>query len=127
MSGGGDTRPRTAGAKRGTAAGARRTGGSKRGSKYTLRLYVAGLAPASARAIAAMREVCETHLGGRYQLEIIDIYKSPDVAREDQILAIPTLVKQLPPPLRKLVGDFSNVERVLVGLDIMPHGQPAAR
>ncbi len=92
------------GAKSGT--GAQSGTGAKRAGKYTLRLYVAGLAPSSARAIAAMREVCETHLGGRYQLEIIDIYKSPEVAREDQILAIPTLVKQLPPPLRKLVGDF---------------------
>jgi circadian clock protein KaiB len=87
--------------------------------KYLLRLYVAGTTPASTRAISDARKFCEEQLGGRYKLEVIDIYQRPALARDEQIIAVPTLVRHLPPPLRKLVGDLSNTERVLIGLDLL--------
>lgn len=86
--------------------------------RYLLRLYVSGMTPRSTEAIARTRAVCEEFLQGRYELEVIDIYQQPDRARSDQIVAVPTLVKKLPLPLRRLVGDLSNKERVLVGLDL---------
>lgn len=85
---------------------------------YVLRLYVTGMTPNSRRAIENVRKICEDHLEGRYQLEIIDIYQQPIFAREGQIVAAPTLVKELPPPLRKFIGDMSQTERILLGLDV---------
>ncbi len=91
--------------------------GSK--TKYVLRLYVTGLTPNSLRAIENIKNICNVHLEGRFELEVIDIYKRPDLAKEAQVLAAPTLVKQLPPPLRRFVGDLSNEEKILVGLDLL--------
>ncbi len=85
---------------------------------YVLRLYVSGMTPNSLRAIENIRTICAEHLEGRYQLEIIDIYQQPIFAKEGQIVAAPTLVKELPPPLRKFIGDLSNTERILLGLDV---------
>ena len=85
---------------------------------YVLRLYVSGMTPNSQRAIENVRKICAEHLEGRYQLEIIDIYQQPIFAKEGQIVATPTLVKELPEPLRKFVGDLSQTERILLGLDI---------
>jgi len=85
-----------------------------------LKLYVAGQTPKSIAAFANLKRICEEHLKGKYQIEVIDLLKNPQLAKGDQILAIPTLVRQLPPPLRKIIGDLSNTERVLVGLDVQP-------
>ncbi len=87
---------------------------------YTLRLYVAGMTPQSTRAIANIKQLCEEHLKGRYSLEVVDIYQQPVLAAGEQIIAAPTLIKKLPLPLRRLIGDLSNAERVLVGLDLQP-------
>jgi circadian clock protein KaiB len=87
---------------------------------YFLRLYVAGQTAKSMAAIANLKRVCETHLAGRYEIETIDLLKTPQLAAGDQILAIPTLVRRLPTPLKRIIGDLSNTERVLVGLDIRP-------
>jgi circadian clock protein KaiB len=87
---------------------------------YTLRLYVAGMTPQSRRAIANIKQICEEHLKGHYRLEVVDIYQQPVLAEGEQIIATPTLVKKLPLPLRRLLGDLSNTERVLVGLDLRP-------
>lgn len=87
---------------------------------YRLKLYVAGQTPKCIRAFANLREICETHLSGQYNIEIIDLTKNPHLGRADQILAIPTLVRHLPSPLVKIIGDLSNTERVLVGLSIQP-------
>jgi circadian clock protein KaiB len=87
---------------------------------YSLRLYVAGQTPKSLAAIRNLNVICETHLAGRYVIEIIDLRASPQLAVGDQILALPTLVRRLPSPLTKIIGDLSNTERVLVGLDIRP-------
>jgi len=87
--------------------------------RFILRLYVAGTTPQSMRAILNARKFCEEHLDGRYQLEVIDIYQRPTLARDEQIVAAPTLVRHLPLPLRKLVGDLSDFERVLIGLDLL--------
>jgi circadian clock protein KaiB len=86
--------------------------------RYELRLYVTGLTPRSTRAITNIKEICEAHLKGRYSLRVIDIYQQPALAKGEQIVAVPTLIKQLPPPLRRIIGDLSNRERVLIGLDI---------
>ena len=91
--------------------------GPLRRAKYILRLYVTGSSARSLRAVYNLQKICEEHLPD-YELEVIDIYKDPAAAREEQIIAAPTLVKQLPSPLRKLVGDLSNTQKVLVGLDI---------
>lgn len=85
---------------------------------YILRLYVAGLMPKSTLAIANMKRICEENLQGQYELEVIDLYQQPQLAQGDQIVAVPTLIKQLPSPLRRVIGDMSDVERVLVGLDL---------
>ena len=85
---------------------------------YVLRLYVAGMTPNSQRAIENVKKICEEHLQGRFALEIIDIYQQPIFAKEGQIVAVPTLVKELPPPLRKFIGDLSQTERILAGLDL---------
>jgi circadian clock protein KaiB len=89
---------------------------------YVLRLYVSGMTPRSTEAINNLTAICEEHLKGRYELEVIDIYKHPGLTESDQIIATPTLVKQLPLPLRKLVGTLSNDERVLVGLNLAKKG-----
>lgn len=88
------------------------------GEVYTLRLYITGASPKSRRAIANLRAICDEYLEGRYQLEVIDIHQQPTLARGEQIVAVPTLIRQLPRPLRRLVGDLSNKERVLIGLDL---------
>ncbi|MBI3569363.1 MAG: circadian clock protein KaiB [Gemmatimonadetes bacterium] len=90
------------------------------GPRYELRLYVAGLTPRSMRAISNIKEICEARLKGRYSLRVIDIYQQPALAKGEQIVAVPTLIKHLPPPLRRIIGDLSDRERVLIGLDIRP-------
>ena len=87
---------------------------------WALRLYVAGQTPKSVAALGNLKRLCETHLAGRYQIEIIDLLKNPRLAAGDQILAVPTLVRKLPAPMKKIIGDLSNEERVLVGLDVQP-------
>ncbi len=87
---------------------------------YNLRLYIAGQTPRSVAALANLKQICEQHLSGRYTIEVVDLVENPELARGDQILAIPTLVRKLPPPIRKIIGDLSNTERVLVGLVIEP-------
>jgi circadian clock protein KaiB len=87
---------------------------------WDLRLYVAGQTAKSVTAFANLKAICEAHLAGRYQIEVIDLLENPQLARGDQILAIPTLVRKLPQPVRKIIGDLSNTERVLVGLDLRP-------
>jgi len=86
--------------------------------KWRLRLYVAGNTPNSISAFANLKEICEKHLGGRYQIEVVDLLENPTLAKGDQIVAIPTLVRKLPFPVKKIIGDLSNRERVLVGLDL---------
>lgn len=86
--------------------------------KYVLRLYVTGMTPKSIRAISNLKKICEEHLGGRYDLQVIDIYQQPTLAKGEQIVAAPTLIKKLPLPLRKLIGDMSNTEKILLGLDM---------
>ena len=88
--------------------------------KWLLKLYVAGLGPKSTTAFANLKKICEEHLAGEYEIEVIDLVERPALARGDQILAVPTLVRKLPSPIRKIIGDLSNTERVLVGLDIKP-------
>jgi circadian clock protein KaiB len=85
---------------------------------YSLRLYVAGQTPKSVLAFSNLKRICEEHLQGRYQIEIVDLLENPQLARGDQILAVPTLVRRLPEPIKKIIGDLSNTERVLVGLDL---------
>jgi len=85
---------------------------------WQLRLYVAGQTPKSLTAFANLKKICETHLNGRYRIEVIDLVEQPELSRGDQILAIPTLVRRLPEPVRKIIGDLSDTDRVLVGLDL---------
>ncbi|ACM21910.1 circadian clock KaiB domain protein [Geotalea daltonii FRC-32] len=87
---------------------------------WTLRLYVAGQTPKCLTAFANLKKICEEHLAGQYQIEIIDLLINPELAKGDQILALPTLVRKLPEPVKKIIGDLSNTEKVLVGLDIRP-------
>ena len=91
--------------------------------EYVLRLYVAGTTSRSIRAVANIKEICESSLKNRYDLEVIDIYQQPVLLKGEQIIAAPTLVKQLPLPLRKFIGDMSDTERILVGLDLRPKDQ----
>ena len=88
--------------------------------KYVLRLYVAGATPRSTEAIVNIKKICEEHLKGRYDLEVIDIYQQPVLAKGEQIIAVPTLIKKFPPPLRKFIGDLNDTEKILVGLDLKP-------
>ena len=106
--------------RKATASSAkRRTAKAKRESgEYLLRLYVAGQTPRSLQAFDNLKRICDEHLAGRYRIEIIDLLENPGLARGDQILALPAVVRQLPPPVKKIIGDFSNAERVLVGLDL---------
>jgi len=89
-------------------------------NQWNLRLYVAGQTPRSLTAFKNLKEICEEYLKGQYHIEVVDLMENPTLARGDQILAIPTLVRKLPQPIRKIIGDLSNTERVLVGLDIQP-------
>ena len=89
-------------------------------TKYDLRLYVAGQTPRSLQALSNLKRICEDHLAGQYRIQIIDLLKKPQLAAGDQILAIPTLVRTVPKPMRKIIGDLSNTERVLIGLDVRP-------
>lgn len=93
--------------------------------RYVLRLYVAGSTPKSTSAVEALKAICEEHLRGRYKLQVVDVYQQPVLARDEQIIAVPTLVKQLPLPMRRILGDLSNKQRVLLGLDLKPdrHGK----
>jgi len=90
------------------------------GESQILRLYIAGQTPRSIAAFANLKRICEEHLAGRYRIEVIDLIQNPQLAAGDQILAVPTLVRRLPEPVRKIIGDLSNTGRVLVGLDVRP-------
>ena len=104
---------------KGAAAGESGQAGRKK-AEWQLRLYVAGATAKSVTALANLRRLCETHLAGRYEIEVIDLLVNPKLASGDQILAVPTLVRTVPEPIRKIIGDLSNEERVLVGLDVRP-------
>lgn len=95
-------------------------GGEPAPERWNLRLYVAGMTPAAHRAFESIKKICEEHLANRYSIEIVDLLEHPQLAEGEQIFAIPTLVRQLPPPVRKIIGDLSATEKVLVGLDIKP-------
>ena len=88
--------------------------------KYLLKLYITGMTPRSTQAIVNIKKICEEHLKGRYELEVIDIYQKPTLAKGEQIIAAPTLIKKLPLPLRKFIGDMTDTDRILVGLDLRP-------
>jgi circadian clock protein KaiB len=95
--------------------------GKKRAPEYRLRLYIAGTTPKAIAALANLKAICEEHLKGRYTIEVIDLLKNPQLAEGDQILATPTLVRALPTPIKKIIGNLASSERVLVGLDLRPH------
>jgi len=109
--------------KSGMAGGMERLGSRSRQAKYVLRLYVSGSTLKSERAVENIKRVCEEHLKGRYDLEVIDIHLQANLARDEQIVAVPTLIKRLPPPLQRLVGDMSNLRSVLFGLDLRTREQ----
>jgi circadian clock protein KaiB len=88
------------------------------GAEWKLRLYVAGQTPKSLAAFANLKRICEEHLAGRYQIEVVDLLKQPELAQMDQIIALPTLVRRLPQPIKRIVGDLSNSERVVVGMNL---------
>ncbi|HEY4177327.1 MAG TPA: circadian clock KaiB family protein [Kofleriaceae bacterium] len=112
--------------RRNDAAAKRKSTLAERKSReFLLRLYVAGMTPRSVAAFENLRKICDEHLRGRYQLEVVDLLQNPALARGHQILALPALVRQLPPPVKKIIGDFSDAERVLVGLDLVE--RPAKR
>lgn len=96
------------------------SGGAKGLKQWMLRLYVAGQTPKCVTAFANLKRICEEHLAGQYQIEVIDLLVNPELAKGDQILALPTLVRRLPEPVKKIIGDLSNTEKVLVGLDVRP-------
>jgi circadian clock protein KaiB len=112
-------------AKKTPARGSSRAVRAKK--KYVLRLYITGLTTRSMRAIANIKEICENNLKGRYQLEVIDIYKHPSLAKGEQIIASPTLIKKLPPPLRRFIGDLSDTEQIILGLDLQSGNYPGAK
>ena len=91
---------------------------------FLLRLYVAGQTPKCVRAFENLKRICEEHLAGRYHIEMVDLLQNPQLARGDQIFAVPTLVRRLPEPIKKIIGDLSNTERVLVGLELRPSRRP---
>ncbi|HZT02466.1 MAG TPA: circadian clock KaiB family protein [Steroidobacteraceae bacterium] len=99
-------------------AGSMEKGTPAEAERFVLRLYIAGQTPRCMRAFTNLKRICEEHLADRYRIEIIDLLENPQLARGDQILAVPTLVRQLPEPVKKIIGDLSNTERVLVGLDL---------
>jgi circadian clock protein KaiB len=102
-----------------------RASGNSPRAKWELKLYVAGQTAKSLQAFANLKRICDEHLAGEYHIEVIDLLKSPQLAKGDQILALPTLVRKLPEPVRKIIGDLSNTERVLVGLDLRPRSSGA--
>jgi circadian clock protein KaiB len=104
--------------KPGLAGELEQPGSHSRQAKYVLRLYVSGSTLQSALAVENIKRICEQHLKNRYDLEVIDIYQQPNLARDEQIVAVPTLIKRLPPPLRRLIGDMSDLKKVLIGLDL---------
>ncbi len=108
--------------RRATTKAAARKPAVRKLPRYLLRLYITGATTKSMLAIENVRRICEQHLEGRYELEVIDLYKNLPLARGDQIIAAPTLIKELPRPLRRLIGDMSDEKRVLVGLDLRPRG-----
>ncbi len=110
-------------AGRSTARRSRR----RRPDFWELRLYVAGQTPKSVTAFANLKRICETHLKGKYRIEVVDLMENPRLAAGDQIIAIPTLVRKLPEPIKKIIGDLSNTERVLIGLDLRPGSGEEAR
>lgn len=114
--------PRKATAKsRGSAKAKAAPRASAAGPKrWTLRLYVAGQTPRSLTAFSNLKRLCEAHIAGRYQIEVVDLMKDPELAQRDQIMAIPTLVRKLPEPVKRVIGDLSNVERVMIGIDLEP-------
>ncbi len=97
------------------------------GERYVLRLYIAGTTPASSRSVENLRALCDEHLSGRYELTVVDVFQQPVLARDAQIVAVPTLIKKLPTPLRRIVGDLSDAHRVLLGLDLKPKKNGKAR
>lgn len=101
-----------------TSRGKKKESNTRAEKKWNLRLYVAGKTPKSVAAFANLKKICEEHMAGEYNIEIIDLLENPQLAQGDQILAVPTLVRKLPEPVRKIIGDLSNTERVLVGLDL---------
>ena len=103
-----------------SAEGFEKAAATRDRAKYVLRLYVTGMTPKSAQAIANVEKLCKEHLAGRYELKVIDIYQQPKLVYGEQIIATPTLIKKLPLPLRKLIGDMSDTERFLVGIDLKP-------
>jgi circadian clock protein KaiB len=108
--------------KRAAARPQERLASRSEGGRYVLRLYVTGMTLRSMRAVANLRTICEARLQGRYELQVVDIYRHPRLARDEQIVAAPTLIKKLPLPLRRIVGDLSDEERVLMGLDLRVKG-----
>ena len=94
--------------------------GQEAQEKWLLKLYVAGQTPKSVAAFANLKRLCETHLKGKYEIEVVDLLVNPTLAKGDQIVAVPSLVRQLPPPVKKIIGDLANEEKVLVGLDLRP-------
>jgi circadian clock protein KaiB len=114
-----------AAAKRRAAKPARTSSASDH-AEWNLRLYVAGQTPRSLAAFANLKRICEQHLNGRYRLEVIDLVKAPQLAQTDQILALPTLVRKLPAPIKRIIGDLSNLERVMIGMDLRPRGAAGA-
>jgi circadian clock protein KaiB len=114
-------RIRSVASESGSSRGIRHLGPSlSRNPKWNLRLYIAAQTPASVDAIANLQQICEDHLGGKYRIEVIDLQQRPQLAAGDQIIAVPTLVRHLPTPVKRIIGDLSNRERVLIGLDLKP-------
>lgn len=110
-----------------TSDGTRNAAAATGLSKWRLRLYVAGNTPNSIAAFGNLKEICESHLGGTYEIEVIDLLRQPQLAAGDQIIAVPTLVRRLPHPVKKIIGDLSNQERVLVGLELKPANYSGTR
>src|SRR4029077_1320421 len=103
-----------------SSANHRRTAKTSRSEFYILRLYIAGQTPNSIAAIANLKKICEDKLRGKYRIEVVDLLEKPQLAKGDQIIAIPTLVRRLPPPVKKIIGNLSKTENVIVGLDLQP-------
>ena len=97
---------------------------ARKNDLWRLRLYVAGQTPRSITALRNLKRLCDGQLAGRYRIEVVDLLDHPHLARRDDIVVVPTLVRKLPPPMRKIIGDLSNADKVLVGLDIVPHDEP---
>jgi len=104
----------------------RRRAAASAAKRWTFRLYVAGQTPRSLTALINLRHLCEAHLPGRHEIEVIDLMKFPELGRKDQIVALPTLVRKLPEPVKRLIGDLSNTERVLLGIELSPAGRPSS-